>query len=217
MKLYHGSTEIVKEPSLNKGKSYNDYGRGFYCTFDKELAKEWAAQKNRPGFVNVYELDLDKLNVLDLRDEHYSVLNWVAFLLANRTFDNQTSLLDSYRKQFLDKYLLDKSKYDVIIGYRADDSYFAYASAFLTNSIPLSILEKALVLGDLGIQIVLISPKAFDSIKYVDKEEVDNIIYYPKFFSRDYKARKEYRKIISKTSLKKNDVFVLDLLRGNKK
>ena len=30
MILFHGSPVIVKEPSLEKGKPYNDYGQGFY-------------------------------------------------------------------------------------------------------------------------------------------------------------------------------------------
>ena len=41
IRLYHGSREIVKKPDLLKGKPYNDYGRGFYCTENIELAKEW--------------------------------------------------------------------------------------------------------------------------------------------------------------------------------
>ena len=32
MILYHGSPEIVRKPEYGKGKPYNDYGRGFYCT-----------------------------------------------------------------------------------------------------------------------------------------------------------------------------------------
>ena len=27
--LYHGSPEIIKKPEYGKGKTYNDYGRGF--------------------------------------------------------------------------------------------------------------------------------------------------------------------------------------------
>lgn len=40
--IYHGSSEIVKQPVYGKGKPYNDYGIGFYCTEHLELAKEWA-------------------------------------------------------------------------------------------------------------------------------------------------------------------------------
>ena len=53
--IYHGSSEIVKQPVYGKGKPYNDYGIGFYCTEHLELAKEWACTKNIDGFVNEYE------------------------------------------------------------------------------------------------------------------------------------------------------------------
>ena len=37
--LFHGSDAIVASPEYGKGKPVNDYGRGFYCTENKELAK----------------------------------------------------------------------------------------------------------------------------------------------------------------------------------
>lgn len=40
IKLYHGSEKIVQKPLYDYGKSDNDYGRGFYCTKEVELAKE---------------------------------------------------------------------------------------------------------------------------------------------------------------------------------
>lgn len=39
--LYHGSPDVIKKPVFGKGKVYNDYGFGFYCTEHLELAKEW--------------------------------------------------------------------------------------------------------------------------------------------------------------------------------
>ena len=36
--LYHGSPDIIQVPVFGKGKSYNDYGNGFYCTEHLELA-----------------------------------------------------------------------------------------------------------------------------------------------------------------------------------
>ena len=57
--------------------------------------------------------------------------------------------------------------HDFIKGYRADDSYFSFAAAFLNNTISLSQLEKAMVLGKLGEQIVAKSEKAFDRLAYI--------------------------------------------------
>ena len=30
--IYHGSQQIVEVPKYGVGKTYNDYGQGFYCT-----------------------------------------------------------------------------------------------------------------------------------------------------------------------------------------
>ena len=63
MIIYHGSNEIVGKPEYGKGKPYNDYGKGFYCTQHIELAKEWAVNENIDGYVNEYELNIDNLKV----------------------------------------------------------------------------------------------------------------------------------------------------------
>ena len=47
--LYHGSSEIIEKPIFGKGKAYNDYGRGFYCTENFELARSGPAQKESMG------------------------------------------------------------------------------------------------------------------------------------------------------------------------
>ena len=40
-KLYHGSSNIIEKPIFGYGKPYNDYGLGFYCTDDLDMAKEY--------------------------------------------------------------------------------------------------------------------------------------------------------------------------------
>ena len=35
--LYHGSNQRIEQPLWGEGKSYNDYGQGFYCTEHMEL------------------------------------------------------------------------------------------------------------------------------------------------------------------------------------
>ena len=42
MIIYHGSKNIITKPEFGKGNIANDYGLGFYCTENIELAKEWA-------------------------------------------------------------------------------------------------------------------------------------------------------------------------------
>ena len=50
--LYHGSEFLIEKPEFGKGARHNDYGRGFYCTENIELAREWACAKQKNGYVN---------------------------------------------------------------------------------------------------------------------------------------------------------------------
>ena len=101
----------------------------------------------------------------------------------------------------------------MIIGYRADDSYFQYAESFVENTLPLRGLNKALMLGKLGLQTVLVSERAFEQIRFVDAEPADKTIYYPKFLERDTRARQTYTAEIADSMSYLDDVFVLDILR----
>ena len=100
-----------------------------------------------------------------------------------------------------------------MIGYRADDFYFQYAESFVSNTLPLRSLNKALKLGKLGEQTVVISQKGFDRLHFVNAYPVSKSVYYPKFLDRDTKARDTYRKEIKKSKSYRDDIFVLDILR----
>ena len=71
--LYHGSQKIVEKPLFGAGKPYNDYGLGFYCTQNIELAKEWACPVIEDGFANCYELETEGLLILDLQKETFCI------------------------------------------------------------------------------------------------------------------------------------------------
>jgi len=67
MKLYHGSTVIVKCPNIQKGRKATDFGKGFYTTMNLEQAKKWAIlKKNRENsqkaVVSVYDVPDDMLD-----------------------------------------------------------------------------------------------------------------------------------------------------------
>lgn len=55
--VYHGSSNIIHNPEFGTGNPHNDYGTGFYCTKEFELAKEWACPSPNSGFANRYESD----------------------------------------------------------------------------------------------------------------------------------------------------------------
>ena len=170
--IYHGSEFIIKKPEFLTGNVHNDYGLGFYCCSNKELAREWAARKNGSGFVNHYKIRDDRLKILNLTKPPFdNVLYWVALLMHNRELSN--TFRESYPRELKyleDKYLIDVSQYDIVIGYRADDSYFHFPEAFVESDITLASLNAIFKAGDLGKQYVIVSERAFKLIKFVDYE-----------------------------------------------
>lgn len=213
MIIYHGSKDIIERPEFGKGNRKNDYGLGFYCTENVELAKEWACSNNETnGYANQYDIDLSDYKVLDLREKKYSILNWMALLLKFRTFDVNTPISAQAKEYILENFYVDVEEYDVIIGYRADDSYFSFAKDFINNTISVEQLAEAMRLGELGIQIVLKSKKAFDMVKYVSYELAESKEYYVKRVSRDKKARETYLSGY-RQNLITDGLFVMDIIR----
>ncbi|MGN0337628.1 MAG: DUF3990 domain-containing protein [Lachnospiraceae bacterium] len=210
--LYHGSEHIIEKPEWGKGALTNDYGRGFYCTENAELAMEWACAKNVNGYANQYALDMTGLSVLNLNAKEYNILNWLALLADHRTYWEKSSISEQAKKYLKEHFLLDIKKYDVIIGYRADDSYFSFAQDFVANMISLRQLDEAMHLGKLGEQVVLKSKKAFERITFLDSIPAQKEEYFAKKMMRDKEARRDYRKS-KKQAADMNDVFMLDIMR----
>ena len=209
--LYHGSPEIIRVPVFGKGKSYNDYGQGFYCTEHLELAKEWACNENSDGYANKYEIDTTGLSILNLSSGEYTALHWLALLMNNRKFRVTTPVMKRGADWLKEHFLIDLSPYDAVIGYRADDSYFSFARAFMSNEISLSQLSYAMKLGKLGEQFVLKSPAAFEKIRFVSYEIADNTVYYAKRKARDDEARMTFRTELEKDDL--DGLYMRDVVR----
>lgn len=182
IQLLHGTDHIIEVPDIHIGNPHNDYGMGFYCTRVDEMAREWACKKNTDGFVNSYDFDTEGLKVLNLLDGTHTVLNWMALLLQFRTFKLDSEVAVDARDYLIGHYSIDLTGFDVVIGYRADDSYFQYAESFVSNTLPLRSLNKALKLGKLGEQTVVISQKGFDRLHFVNAYPVSKSVYYPKFW-----------------------------------
>ena len=212
--IYHGSPKLLERPVFGEGKLHNDYGRGFYCTEHAELAKEWACSSDTDGYANHYQLDMTGLNVLNLNTPEYNILNWLAILLENRKFNVAEGLPQRARAYILENFKVDYKKYDIIIGYRANDSYFSYAGDFVNGTLSLSDLSEAMRLGKLGEQVVLKSKKAFDALTYVESIKAPRKEYFAKYRQRDEEARGKYRKIAAKP-LAESEIYVIDIIRNN--
>ena len=214
MVLYHGSERIIEMPQYGVGKPYNDYGKGFYCTESFDLAAEWAVDRERDGYVNKYEIELSSMKILNLAENNAAdnVLKWFAILLDNRIFAINTPIAKEAKRYVLESFLPDYNVYDIICGYRADDSYFSFAQDFLNNTISLQQLARAMRYGNLGEQIVLKSEKAFERISFLGEKEVDRLIYYPKKEERDRNARSKYHNL-DKNKFDVSDTFIMDIIK----
>lgn len=109
MIVYHGSTEIIKNPDVVHSKKYLDFGKGFYVTTFENQAKKWAVRKGmrqeKKAIVNVYQLseDWNNLRVLSFENENEK---WLDFVCLCRKGE-----------------LINK-EYDIVIGNVADDDVF---------------------------------------------------------------------------------------------
>lgn len=210
--LYHGSPEIIEKPTFGKGKSYNDYGRGFYCTENLELAKEWACTEGIDGYANEYEMEIGDLKILNLLSGEYTILHWLTLLLTYRKLRLSTPVMKRGAEWLKEHFLICIDEYDAIIGYRADDSYFSFARAFVSNEISLGQLNYAMKLGKLGEQFVLKSPKAFENIRFLSYEISDNSIYYARRKVRDDVARAAFFAELEKEDI--DGIYMRDIIRG---
>lgn len=209
--IYHGSKQIVEAPVFGEGKRNNDFGLGFYCTESNELAKEWAVSSLRDGFSNRYTLETEYLKILNLNTPDYTILNWIAVLVEHRILAIKTPVAGRAKQYLIDNFRVNVNAFDLIVGYRADDSYFDYAEAFVNNGITVGQLARAMKLGKLGEQIVVKSPFAFSKIKYEGFESADKNTYYVLRKARNDDANRLYLKMLEE---EEDGLYIQDMMRG---
>ena len=209
--IYHGSEQIVEVPTFGLGKKNNDFGLGFYCTESDELAKEWAVSSLRNGFSNRYTLDTEYLNILNLNGPDYTILNWIAVLVEHRLFSIKTPVARRAKRYLIENFGVNVNAFDLITGYRADDSYFDYAESFLNNGLSVEQLARAMRLGKLGEQIVIKSKFAFSKLKFEEFDIAEKEQYYVLRKARDDEANQLYLEMLEEES---DGLYIQDIMRG---
>jgi hypothetical protein len=142
------------------------------------------------------------------------MLNWLAVLIFNRGLRITTPNAKRAVKWLKDNYYIDVESYDVVVGYRADDSYFAFARAFLNNEISYKQLCYAIRLGKLGEQVVIKSREGFEQIKYIEANKVKGE-YLIKRKQRDEMARKLYMEEMEREDI--DGMYIIDMMRAGDK
>ena len=117
MRRYHGSTVIVRKPSLRPGRSNADFGKGFYTTSNMEQAVRWAhikqeREKTLRAVVSVFEFDETLLDNPELNVRRFSGADeaWLYFVTDCRKSR--------------------KHDYDLVLGPVANDKVFTTVNLF---------------------------------------------------------------------------------------
>ena len=163
MKLYHGSTIIVKKPDLTILNYKTDFGKGFYTTTDFEQAKKWTKIKKERllkekdnltihQYVNVYEYtENNNLNILDFQE---ATEEWLKFVFKNRQSEELVH------------------QYDIVKGPVADDNLYQVLVNYENGVYDMEETIKRLKTYLLSNQISFHTLKALDSLKYIETIEV---------------------------------------------
>ena len=164
MKLYHGSTFIVKEPNLEILNYRTDFGKGFYTTTDIEQAKKWTKIKKErleqemldfelKKYINIYEYYENKdLKILDFVE---ATEEWLDFIYKNRI---SNELLHNY---------------DIVKGPVADDNLFATLRLYERHYASKRDTIEALKTYKLVDQIYFHTEDALKTLNYIGTEEVE--------------------------------------------
>lgn len=217
MQLYHGSSYTISSPKVRGSNVTNDYGPAFYLTKNLIDAKMWACRNNESGIVNCYFINDNKyksLKILDLTNKkQFSVLNWLAILMHFRELKESFINKNQEVLKWLSSYYIDVTKYDIVIGYRADDAYFRFPREFIEGNLAYEDLKKVYLLGNLGTQLAFISEKAIKALKFKKilkcEQEFKNA-----YLENTIKATSHFDVILNKPrSAKKH--YVLDLVRSH--
>ena len=197
VQVYHGSQNVIQTPQYGVGNPYNDYGIGFYTTTNNGLAGEWAVlNSGKDGYVNVYRLNYTGLSVLRLDNQPFEV--GIAILMHCRRGEYADEVQHRLDK-FIAKYGIDFASFDIIEGWRANDSFFSYVRDFAAMALSLEKLKEALKLGDLGTQVCLKSKQAFTQLEWSAASKAFASQLYSAAKTRDEEARKAYRRMKEKT------------------
>ena len=111
--LYHGSSQIVKDPEIRIAKFNKDFYFGFYCTLFPEQAERWATRYKGVGYVSEYAYTENE--TLNIKKFPEMTEEWLDFIVSCR--------------------IGTPHNYDIVEGPMADDTIFNYVQNFVDGKI----------------------------------------------------------------------------------
>jgi len=128
--LYHGSIHEFDNVDVLRGKPYKDFGVGFYTSKVQSHAADLAKRNQQielrraklhnidiklSAWIYIYEFDLNALKGLKVKEFKTADVDWVKFIVQNRTSKNH------------------QHDYDIVIGPTADDQTLITVQAYLAG------------------------------------------------------------------------------------
>ena len=160
MKIYHGSLEVIERPLILQPNRLLDYGKGFYTTTSKRQAIEWVGRRMLESnatwdYVNVYELDEEKLS--DLKKLVFSepTEEWANFVMANRTQKGFTH------------------DYDIVYGPVANDKVYLQFGLYESGAIGVETLIRELKTYKLVDQYLFHTEKALAALHFIESIKIE--------------------------------------------
>lgn len=159
MKVYHGSLEQVTHPEMRKPNRTLDYGSGFYTTTSFQQAKDWVLRKMKEQaaqsvFVNVYDLDEEKMKSMNTLFFHEPTGEWVDFVMLNRRQRGFTH------------------DYDVVSGPVANDRVYAAFALYEGNLIDKLTLISELKAYKLVDQYLFHTERSLSLLTFLEAKEI---------------------------------------------
>jgi hypothetical protein len=159
MKVYHGSLECVIAPTIRESNRTLDYGNGFYTTTSYEQAEEWVRRKMKDshvtkGFVNEYEMDVDKLASFKCLFFDSPTDEWIDFVMNNRL-----------KKDFV-------HDYDVVYGPVANDRVYTCFALYEGGVMSKQNLLAELKTYQLIDQYLFHTERALQTLTFIQAKEI---------------------------------------------
>jgi hypothetical protein len=175
--LYHGTTHDFTEIDVLQGKPFKDFGQGFYLTETYKHARNIAIRNRRieeqrllvrgderqlSVFIYIYELEIEAMNTLDVKQFTSPDQEWLKFIILNR--------MNRMRQH----------EYDIVIGPTANDDTRAsiravmnLADGAIMSEAALNLLIEMLEPNNLPEQYYFGSNRAVGMLKLVGRQEIE--------------------------------------------
>ena len=160
MILYHGGTDIVKEPEIILIEHGRDFGFGFYTTDIYDQAIKWAKRQSRirkkPAFLNTYQFDdVSAAKILDYKIFNNYNLEWLEFVVNNRIN------------------LKFKHDFDIVFGKIANDDVGETVQAVVDGLMPFDFALQRLTFMQANNQYAFCTGRSLSYIKFSKFEELE--------------------------------------------